>query len=390
MRIAYVCADPGVPVYGCKGASVHVQEVIRAMIAAGHGVDLLAARTGGEPPGGLEGVPVHPLQRPPLDVPSAEREARLRAAGATAADALGGAGPFDLIYERYSLWGCSAMRWAAATGIPGVLEVNAPLPEEQQQHRTLHDRAAADAVAHGAVTAASVVVAVSGPVARWVAEVGAAAGGCPNVHVVPNAVDVDRFHPGDRAPASGAECTVGFVGTLKAWHGLETLAEAFGRLAPLDPGFRLLVVGDGPGRPTLEQRFAAEGLTTRVDMVGATAPADVPSLLHRIDIAVAPYPPSAGYFSPLKLYEYLAAGLPVVASDVGQVGEVLEHGRTGLLCRPGHVGDLVSAVTALRAAPEWAAALGRAGRAMVEQRHSWRVAVDRILSLAADARMVRT
>lgn len=386
MRVGYVCADPGVPVYGRKGASVHVQEIIRAMLAEGLEVDLLAARTDGDVPPGLEGVRIHPLPLPPSGSSSTRRESVLRHDGEAAAAVLDGLGPLDLVYERYSLWGRAAMRWAAAAGVPGVLEVNAPLPEEQARHRILHDRPAADRVARDAIAAASVVVAVSEPVARWADTMGGrSAGRRSHIHVVPNGVDVDRFRPSGRAPAAGPTCTIGFVGTLKAWHGLDTLAEAFACLAATDPCYRLLVVGDGPGRAEMEARFDDAGLTPLVDVVGATDPADVPSLLHGVDIAVAPYPPTAGYFSPLKLYEYLAAGLPVVASEVGQAVDVLEHGRTGLLCRPGDPGELVAAVSALRADPAWAASLGCAGRAMVEQHHTWRSAVERILSLAVRA-----
>ena len=275
------------------------------------------------------------------------------------------------------------MPWARSAGLPGVLEVNAPLPDEQARHRVLHDRAAADDAARDAIGAASVVIAVSAPVAEWAS----AMGGSPDaagrkVHVVANGVDVERFRPVDRGPVAGPTCTIGFVGTLKAWHGIDTLASAFTLLAAADPCYRLLIVGDGPERAALAARMAAAGLTGRVELVGAVDPAVVPSLLQRIDIAVAPYPASAGYFSPLKLYEYLAAGLPVVASDVGQVAEVLDDEHTGLLCRPGDPGELAAAISALRADPARAASLGRAGRAMVEQHHTWHAVVDRILALA--------
>ncbi|MGH9270352.1 MAG: glycosyltransferase family 4 protein, partial [Ilumatobacteraceae bacterium] len=276
-------------------------------------------------------------------------------------------------------WGDSAMDWARAAGRPGILEVNAPLPEEQAHHRVLHDRAAADRVAADAIGAASAVIAVSEPVADWVRAVG---GRADLVHVVANAVDVDRFRPACDATVGGPTCTIGFVGTLKAWHGLATLAEAFERLAACDASYRLLVVGDGPERAALEGRLDAAGLAARVEFAGAVDPADVPQLLRRIDIAVAPYPATARYFSPLKLYEYLATGVPVVASLVGQAADVLDDGRTGLLSRPDDPQDLAAAILALRADPSWADAIGRAGRRLAEQQHTWRAVVDRILSVA--------
>lgn len=382
-HLAYVSADAGVPVYGRKGASIHVQEVVRALLARGVDVDLLAARTGGAPPPGLHTVAVLRLPTPPAGGSSERREAAARTNGRAAAAILDDLTPVDLVYERYSLWGRAAMPWARRTGVPGVLEVNAPLPDEQARHRVLHDRPSADRVAWEVVTAASVVIAVSDAVAEWVIDIGGGASAViEKVHVVPNGVDVDRFGPSERPPRTGSTCTIGFVGTLKSWHGLDTLATAFIHLATADPGYRLLVVGDGPARAALEAHVADAGLTDRLELTGAVDPAAVPALVRRMDIAVAPYPASARYFSPLKLYEYMAAGLPVVASEVGQVAEVLADGRTGLLCRPGDPHDLAATIAGLRHDPRRAAALGKAGRGQVERHHTWHAVVDQILTAA--------
>ena len=132
-RIAYICADPGVPVFGCKGASVHVQEVIRAMHRLGATVELFAARIGGDVPNDLRHLRVHQLPTPPKGE-LAERERALLAANDAMTTALSGAGTFDLIYERYSLWSFAAMEFARSHGIRSVLEVNAPLIDEQAAH----------------------------------------------------------------------------------------------------------------------------------------------------------------------------------------------------------------------------------------------------------------
>ncbi|MDP9393449.1 MAG: glycosyltransferase family 4 protein, partial [Actinomycetota bacterium] len=337
MRVAYVCTDPGIPVFGSKGASVHAQSVLRALVARGAEVDLLTPRPGGLAPEDLRGVRVHELPAVPKGM-TADRELAARDSDATVADVLArlhGAGPLDVVYERYSLWGRTSTAWAADAGVPSVLEVNAPLVDEQAAHRELAGRAAAERVAEAALSAATATVCVSDEVAVW-ARIRSARP--ERVHVVPNGVDVGRITPSSRpvATADAGPLTVGFVGTLKPWHGVELLLDALVLLEAEVPGaHRVLLVGDGPQAPLLRERAVGLGLSHLVELTGAVAPADVPALLHRMDIAVAPYPAlEPFYFSPLKVYEYLAAGLPVVASRIGQVGAVLDDGRLGVLVEP--------------------------------------------------------
>ncbi|HEV3236723.1 MAG TPA: hypothetical protein VGZ25_07015, partial [Gemmataceae bacterium] len=118
MRIAYVSADQGVPVFGCKGCSIHVQEVLRALVNRGAEIDLFTPRIGGETPSCLESVRLHRL--PTIsDGDTATREKRALEANDELAKALMKSGPFDWIYERYSLWSHAGMDFAAKVGIPG-------------------------------------------------------------------------------------------------------------------------------------------------------------------------------------------------------------------------------------------------------------------------------
>ena len=146
MRIAYVSSDPGVPVFGSKGCSVHAQEVMRAMRRAGAEVELHTVRTGGEPTSDLSGVRVHELD---FDRKGGREtvERRAQEANAQLLDALASRPAYDMVYERYSLWGTAGMEFANSSGLPGVLEVNAPLVEEQATHRTLVNRDLAEEIA---------------------------------------------------------------------------------------------------------------------------------------------------------------------------------------------------------------------------------------------------
>lgn len=377
-RVAYVCADPGVPVFAHKGCSVHVREVCGALLEAGCEVTLLASRPEGERPARLSALRVMTLPRRSAR-DAAERELVLAAANADTDRLLTAAGPFDIVYERAALWSVAPMTYARREHAVGVLELNAPLVDEQTRYRTLVHEALANRLLAAALRSAHVVTAVSPEVARWAA---ARIGAPHSVHVVANGVDVRRFRP--RAGGATGRFVVGFVGTLKPWHGLETLVEAFPRLLAAVPHAELLIVGEGPERSRLTSAVVAGGIEARVTFTGAVPHDAVPRWLQRMDVAVAPYPDLHDfYFFPLKLVEYMASGLAVVASRVGQVATIVEHGRTGLLVPPGDAGALADALAALSARPAWRARLGRAARDVVVAKHTWTAVVDQVLSLAA-------
>lgn len=383
MRLAYVCADPGIPVFGSKGASIHVQEVIRALRRQGVQVRLFAMRLGAEPPADLSDLPVHSLPEPPQgDI--ARRERAAMASAATVQDALQNAGPFDCVYERYSLWSSAGMDYAESRGIPGILEVNAPLIEEQIRHRELVHREEAERIAARAFAAAHAIIAVSPGVAAYLDGYPQSRG---RVHVLANGIDPARFPAelfADRPqPDSSATFTIGFLGTLKPWHGLKLLLDVFIAMRSRDPDLRLLLVGDGPERAGIEQRIAKAGISGSVTLIGAVPPAEVANWLRQMDVGTAPYPEMERfYFSPLKIYEYMAAGLPVVASRVGGLDRVVREQETGLIYPPGDAAGLQAALAGLRADPALCRRLGQAARAEALTKHSWDSVAARILAIA--------
>lgn len=386
-RLAYVCADGGVPVYGTKGCSVHVQEFVRACRGEGIDVTLFAARVGGEAPADLADVPVHRLTTPRVpasgriedEVLTRERSAIARNRSVSAH--LASYGRFDAVYERHALWSCGAMEFARAVGVPALLEVNAPLLREQLQHRSLRLHDVAAGLMRRAFLAADVVLPVSEMLGEWLVSEGVSRA---HVHVLPNAVSPSRF-AGRQAPAvapAPGRVTIGFLGTLKPWHGLDVLVDAFALAYRRGVPCRLLMVGDGPGRAALEARLATLGLAEAVAWAGAVAPADVPSWLASMDIGVVPYASGDDcYFSPLKAFEYMAAGCAVVGSAVGQLPFLLRDGA-GVLVPPGDAEALAVALETLCAAPLARARMGEMARARVLADHTWASTVARVRDLA--------
>lgn len=369
-RVAYVCIDPGIPVFGSKGASVHVQEIIRSWLARGADVTVYCTRIGDSVPGDLAGVRVvtHPVPRG--SGPERERSQR-DAAAALAAQAVKDG--VTAVYERYSLFSDALARITTALSVPGILEVNAPLIDEQRTHRALHDEGTALRALRIQLSAATVIACVSDPVAAWIAG-HASPGSRPRIITAPNGVNVERIVPS--AEADGAP-TVVFVGTLKPWHGVSDLIEA---KALSDGSWKLRIVGDGPEAASLRALAGAKGVD--VDFTGALTPAEVPAMLTGCAIAVAPYPRTEReeeqYFSPLKIYEYCAAGLPVVASAVGQVPDIIDHGVTGLLVEPSHPAALAAALDELAGTPLARRSMSVAARRFAED-HSWDAVLDAIL-----------
>lgn len=381
MNIAYVAADPGVRIFGRTGSSIHVQEVVRAFLAAGASVDLFATRIAGDPPSGLEAVVVHRLPKRSGGEPEVKERAALAANDHLRA-ALEAAGTFDLVYERQSLFCYASMEFASQRGIRGLLEVNAPLIDEQRRYRGLVLEGEAERAETRAFRAASALVAVSDGVAEYLNRHPAARG---RVHVVPNGVDPARFAstpPRLDRPDEGS-FTVGFVGTLKPWHGVEKLIDAVADLHQTDPGVRLLVVGDGPQRADLETRVEARGLGGAARFTGVVDPESIPAWLAAMDVAVAPYPKLPDfYFSPLKIFEYMAAGRPIVAAAIGQIKQMISGGETGLLYPPGDTPALTAALHRLKIDPALRHRIGEAARRTAVANHTWHAVASRILALA--------
>ncbi|MGI8964054.1 MAG: glycosyltransferase family 4 protein [Thermomicrobiales bacterium] len=391
MRYAYLSTDFGIPVYGNKGASIHVRELSSALLEEGHQIEIFTCRTGDEAPVGFD-VPVHEL---PLDKPERRlvgtlqddpyasepmaKEIRSMLYASTLRYRLQ---PLlrelqpDAIYERYALLGTTGVDLARELEIPHILEVNSPLSGEQAMHRGSAFAQTIRAVERRVLGEADHVIAVSERVKNWIVDTGVEP---ERVTVVPNGVNLKRFSSAQNDVRArlglGDRPVIGFVGTLKGWHGTATLIRAVAMVARergIERAPRLMIVGDGPQRERLAQVAVVEGLDDLTTFTGMIAHDEMVAHIAAMDIAVAPYDETPDfYFSPLKLFEYMAAGRPVIAAGIGQIADCIRHGETGLLYPPGDVESLARCIGELLDDPARARALGRAARAEATTHRSW-------------------
>jgi glycosyltransferase involved in cell wall biosynthesis len=212
--------------------------------------------------------------------------------------------------------------------------------------------------------------------------------GSERIVLNPNGVAAERFANGGGSDIraghglDAADLVIGFVGTFGSWHGAPVLAQAFTDAAASLPQARLLLVGDGPELKAARSIVRNAGLEGRTIVTGQVPPSDVPGYLDACDILVSPHVPLQGsvefFGSPTKLFEYMAAGKAIVASRLGQIGDVLEHRVTAWLVEPGVSDELAQALRMLAEAPDQRRELGENARRQAIERHSWRENARRI------------
>jgi glycosyltransferase involved in cell wall biosynthesis len=362
------------------GQSVHVEEMVTALLQEGHAVLVVgpsfyaASGFGGESsmvarlrrllPGALGEI-----AELAYNLPAYRKLARAAAAFRP-----------DIVYERYNLFYLAGAWLAWRRRIPLYLEVNSPLAEERSRFGSLRLQRLARALERRSWRAATRVLTVTGVLRDTVIAAGVPA---ERVEVVPNGVVLDRYDP--RPPSrADDEVTLGFVGFVRAWHGLDQVIRAMADPA-CPPGLRLVVVGDGPAREELETLAETLGVGGRIRFTGIVEHALVPGLVATFDIALQPK--VVAYASPLKIFDYMAAGRAIVAPDQPNIREILAHDHTALLFDPDRPDEMWAAVARLAADRGLRLKLGEAARTrLVERRHTWRGNAARLVALAeADA-----
>ncbi len=300
---------------------------------------------------------------------------------------------YDLCHEHNGLFCAGAALACRRLGLPYVLTFSSdPLFERALGGRPLHGLHAwvAKFEAQFTYRLASRIICVSSAARQHLSETWNVEP--DKITVMPNGVDTELFRPECDPRRTRAKWdladhpVVCFVGGFQAWHGLDRLIEAFARVLVEMPDVRLLLVGDGRARPIVDQAIATCGVEHAVQVTGLQPQDRVPEMLAAADVAVLPYPalPRELWFSPLKLYEYMAAGKAIVASRSGQIAEVIRHGENGWLVEPGDIDELAAVILKLLRSPDERARLGHEARRDAVTRYSWDQYIERLEQIYRD------
>jgi len=265
----------------------------------------------------------------------------------------------DLIFERETAFGAGAMA-SVLTGRPFILEVIGNRVSKFQTRKS------------------SKIIAYSRGMFEGTSEAG-------RVETVTGAVDTDMFSPD---PSGRAEIrklysldspVVGYVGTFQEWHGIAELIEAAGYVLKRRANTKFLMVG--PYYKEAQAKVERVGLGASFVFTGPIPYVDVPKYINAADVLVAPYNPGKiasteqirrhGLGAPLKVYEYMAVGKPVITTDVRPISDPVEDGVTGYLVKPGDAQGLGRSLDRLLENPESFGAMGEAARRSMIAKYSW-------------------
>ncbi|MCH7878124.1 MAG: glycosyltransferase family 4 protein [candidate division Zixibacteria bacterium] len=398
MRIAYLCADLGIPYHGGKAGALHMRQTVSALANFGHEVCVFATGTneaGETCETGAAGavnsetnVTLVPLDKTTFSaqmrirritdslLPQSRLHKDIRGALYSetfyecAMNILPQWKP-DIIYERHSLWGQAGLKIARKLNVPHLLEINAHLSEETEERRGLTMLELAQSIERHVIEETDAAVCVSIQLAQKLKKDYQLS---MPILTLPAGVDVESFRP-DISPVSVRrkwnledKFVIGFAGSMKLWHGLDLLLEAFPRVLYEVPNACLFFVGNASTEQ--ENAFSNTPVRERENIIsaGQVCHDRMPEHLAAMDICVLPG--SNQYGAPMKLFEYMAMRKPIIAPRLDVIQEVVTDNISALLFDEGDVDQLTRTLVRFAKNPKDADDFAGAARDQALEKHT--------------------
>lgn len=376
MKILYISTEE---VGADHGGGVHTWETARHLAGRGHAVHLVIPRGKGRPLAETrEGV--HLLRRP-MRILGRSFPARL----AFSAPGLARL-EYDVVMSRWSALGGAEPGLARRRDVPWVIEINNPHAEEVVQRGglgrlfgswILRRSGRLGRKAQGAVTPNTRIAPPGVPVLE-----------------IPWGVDTKRFHPGLRTDGVretvrrelglGDRPTALFTGTFRPWHGAHLVPEIAQEALRTVPDALFLLAGDGPTRARVASEISRRRLEASVRLLGSLPYARMPEISAAADVGIAPFAPEENplfarfgfYYSPLKVFEYMASGMPTVTFAIPPLDAIVEG--AGRAAPPGDIAAFAEALAKLLGDAPGRKRMGETARAKAEREYGWDVHVKKL------------
>ena len=285
----------------------------------------------------------------------------------------------DFVYKRHSQFDIGPILAARLAHVPVILEANSCFSSlESLKFEAMKMKRLGRWCEKLAFNKSEIIFAVSSPLKRKIMQLG-----IPDekIVVLPNGANYRKFDPALIAPEeqervaqkygiNREQFVLGFVGSLRRWHGLDFLFEAYAELASHLPEIQLVVVGDGPIRQELVEKTRELGIADRVVFTGNVPHEEMPVVVSLFQVAVLPAE-YRNHASPMKILEYMAMEKIVVAPDMENIRNIIDEGKDGILFQPDSKEDLIRKIEMVYRDYDKYRAIGKRARQKIIEQLNW-------------------
>ncbi len=290
----------------------------------------------------------------------------------------------DFVYERYALFHFGGLLAAKHNKIPVILEVNTPYAYAWNRYDKLYYKTLSRKIEKWVFENADQIIVVSEALKDYLIKMGIESN---KIKSMQNGINCEKFNRDYTSAATGIrqdlglenKTIVGFIGSLRRWHGVDLLIEIIPQLAQNYHDVHFLIVGSGELENDFKNQMAIHGCESFVTFTGRIPHEEIPKYIQVMDIPLMPN--SNFYGSPMKIFEYMAMEKPVIAPRLKPIQEVIKENENGILVEPGNASSLKDGIIELLKSKEKQQSYGTNNRRKVFNEYTWDINAEKIIHL---------